>query len=229
MQIRGSNFQEQATILIDNTNRQWLWKNLQFPSLIREYVVSFLASELGIYIPRSIVARRGQSIGLVQEWIHDAKDLSSSQKEQLIPINRAGIFDLLVFEAWIGAFDRHGGNYLTSFSGELWGIDFEESFSSNCSGSELPLYFPWISQNPSQIQESIWRLKMKIDAKQLLNVDENLFNTLSILLNDPRGKVVLFNQLIQMFKLLRSNFSQLTEVVGSFLQKSVADQEFLSS
>ena len=59
--IRGSNFEEQATIFIDKDQSFWLWKKLRLSSLVREYIASYLASQLGIRVPRSIVARKGFS------------------------------------------------------------------------------------------------------------------------------------------------------------------------
>ncbi len=217
-QIRGSNFKEQALFFVDNNQRKWLWKKLPLHSLVREYIVSFLAMELGIRVPQSLIARKGHSIGIVQEWI-DSEDLTSFSDIQLILINNTDLFDLFVFEAWIGALDRHGGNYLTSHEGKLWGIDFENCFSEITNGSELCLYFPWIKDSKKELKTSIEKLHNQITEKRLLEIQDNFQNIVNVL-QDPRAREALENQLIEIIKLLKHNFTQLDKTVDIYLEKS---------
>ncbi|MHA2244966.1 MAG: hypothetical protein ACXADY_08360 [Candidatus Hodarchaeales archaeon] len=220
--IRGSNFKDQATFFIDSNHSSWLWKDLPLLSMVREYIVSFLAFELGIRVPRSIIAKRGHSIGLIQEWI-DSEDLTSFSNNQQALINKTELFDLFVFEAWIGALDRHGGNYLTSCEGQVWAIDYEKSFSDNIQGSELCLYYPWIKDSENELKKSIKKL---IDKISLLEITNKLFN-LANFPKDQRAREALSRYLAQIFELLKNNLTHLYEIVDAYLEKSFSQPEFI--
>ena len=223
-EIRGSNFKQQATIFIDKQQTFWLWKKLRLNSLVKEYIASYLASELGIRIPRSIIARKGYSIGLIQEWIEDAKGLPSYLNNIPKTINKTELIDLLVFEAWIGALDRHGGNYLASRKGNLWAIDFEYSFSNHIHGSELCLYYPWIKDSKHEIRKSIEKLLNQITEKQLLEKKGNFLN-LGEFVRDPRAIEALKRQILQIFTLLKENLAKLDELVELYMDKSCSRSE----
>jgi len=223
--IRGSNFKKQALFFVDNNQRKWFWKKLPFNSLVRECIVSFLATELGIRVPQSLIARKGHSIGIFQEWI-DCEDLTSFSDVQLILSNNTDLFDLFVFEAWIGALDRHGGNYLTSHEGKLWGIDFENCFSDISHGSELCLYFPWIKDSKKELKTSIEKLRNQITEKCLLEIQDNFQNIVNVL-QDPRAREALENQLIEIIELLKHNLTQLDETVDTYLEKSFSNPKFI--
>lgn len=222
--IRGSNFKDQATIFIDTKQREWLWKKLPPFSLIQEYIVSSLAFDLGIHVPRSILARRGHSIGLIQEWI-DCKDLPSfCDDHQTLNNNKTELLDLFVFEAWIGALDRHGGNYLTSREGKLWAIDFEQSFSKTNFGSELCLYFPWIKDSKNELEKSIKKVIIQTNERQLL--ERNFLNIVNFP-QDPRAREALKHQLTKIFELLKNNLAQLDKIVDTYLENSFSKPEFI--
>ncbi len=224
--IRGSNFKDQATFFIDSNHSSWLWKDLPLHSMVREYIVSFLAFELGIRVPRSIIAKRGHFIGLIQEWI-DCEDLTSFSNNQRALINKTELFDLFVFEALIGALDRHGGNYLSSCEGELWAIDYEKSFSDdNIQGSELCLYYPWIKDSKNELEISIEKLIMQINEKQLFEINDNFLNLFNFP-QDPRAREALKQQLAQIFELLKNNLAQLYEIVDAYLENSSSQPEFI--
>jgi hypothetical protein len=227
MQIRGSNFRkEPATIFIDKNQGHWLWKDQTITSLTREYVVSFLASQLDISIPRSIIARKNHSLGLIQEWISNGKELHSFSNSQMNCNNSHRILELIIFEVWIGALDRHGGNYLIS-EGEVWAIDFEASFGLETNGSELCLYLPGIKEANEELGDAIKGFKTKIRKERLLK-KETLFEQFSTLLKtlkDPRAKVALHNQLNHIHDLLQENYLYLEKLVYSYLHQNPASLE----
>jgi len=130
--------------------------------------------------------------------------------------------DLFLFEAWIGAFDRHGGNYLTNKKGELWAIDFEESFTSIIHGSELCLYFPWMKKSKELIQQGIARLRQLIIEKQLLEERAffSKFLTVVDISKDPRGKIAIKAQLHEIYELLSQNFLNIEKIVENYLVNS---------
>ncbi|MFX0013957.1 MAG: hypothetical protein ACFFB2_18365 [Promethearchaeota archaeon] len=225
-EIRGSNFQDQSQFFIDNDDRIWLWKKLTLNKLIREYIVSTLASELGIRIPQSIISRRGYSLGLLQEWVERAEELAVSLGSTSTSIKETDILDLFVFEAWIGALDRHGGNYLTSNKGELWGIDFENCFSRDITGSELCLYYPWIKDSKQGLEQAIKKLTGLITEKRLLENYKSILNIVNILA-DPRAKKAFKYQLALIFTLLKDNLAELAETVDTYLDNSLSSPGFI--
>lgn len=227
--IRGSNFQKKpATIFVDNEQGHWLWKDLTLSALTREYLVSFLASQLGLLVPRSLIVKKNHSLGLIQEWISNGKELHSSSKYQMNNNNKNKILDLIIFEVWIGALDRHGGNYLTH-DGEVWAVDFEDSFAIKTRGSELCLYFPWIKESQDELRNAIKNFKANIISKRLLNEDIlfEQFSSLLKALKDPRAKIALRNQLSKMDDLLQENFLHLEALVNTYLHQDHMILEFL--
>jgi hypothetical protein len=217
-EIRGSNFKDQALFFIDSEQRHWLWKKLPLIPLIREYLASVLAAELGIHVPRMIIAKKGHSIGLIQEWVDSVKDLASFSKDQPI-LTKTELLDLLVFEAWIGALDRHGGNYLASTEGKIWAIDFEDSFYETVQGSELCLYYPWIKDSKKDLKEAVEKLVQKIRERQLLEKSKTFLNLVNVV-QDPRAKEALVHQVLQIVELLKKNFAQIDKTVEEFLENS---------
>ena len=224
-EIRGSNFKDQALFFIDSEQRQWLWKKLPLIPLIREFLASTLAAELGIPVPRTIIAKKGHSIGLIQEWVDSAKDLASFSDDQPI-LTKTELLDLFVFEAWIGALDRHGGNYIASTEGKIWAIDFEDSFYETVQGSELCLYYPWIKDSKQDLKEAIEKLVLKITEKQLLEKSK-VFLNLTNILQDPRAKEALAHQVLQIVELLKKNFDQIDKTVEDFLESSYSLPKFV--
>ncbi|MFX1516977.1 MAG: hypothetical protein ACFFC6_11740 [Promethearchaeota archaeon] len=224
-EIRGSNFKDQALFFIDSEQRHWLWKKLPLIPLIREYLASILASELGIRVPRMVIAKKGHSIGLIQEWVDCAKDLASFSSNQP-NLTRTELLELFVFEAWIGALDRHGGNYLASNEGKIWAIDFEDSFYETVQGSELCLYYPWIKESKKDLKEAIENLVHKITEKQLLERSKT-FLDLTNILQDPRAKEALAHQILEIVELLKKNFTQIDKTVEEFLENSYSLPKFV--
>lgn len=223
--IRGSNFKDHALFFVDSNRDRWLWKELPLLSLISEYIVSILASRLGINIPRSIIAKKGHSIGILQEWMESVEDLVSFSDNQTNSIKKDEIINLFIFEAWIGALDRHGGNYVTSSEGKLWGIDFEKSFSNDTQGSELCLYYPQIlSDSKENLKISIEKLVIQINEKQVL--ESHQFLKLINIPKDPRAKEALQRHLSQIFDLLKDNLTQLEGTVNNYLEKSFSTPDF---
>ena len=217
--IRGSNFKDQALFFVDSNRGRWLWKELPLLSLISEYIVSILASKLGINVPRSLIAKRGHSIGILQEWIESVEDLVSFSEDQTVSIKKDEIIDLFIFEAWIGALDRHGGNYVASSEGKLWGIDFEKCFSNDTQGSELGLYYPQtLLDSKEDLKKSIEKLDIQIHEKQIL--ESHQFLNLVNIPEDPRAKEALQRHLSQIFELLKDNLAHLEVTVNTFLEKS---------
>ncbi|UCG01140.1 MAG: hypothetical protein JSW11_16170 [Candidatus Heimdallarchaeota archaeon] len=225
-EIRGSNFKNQALFFVDSKQRIWLWKKIPIFALIREYLASILASELGILVPKSIIAKKGQSIGLIQEWVHSAKDLASFSEDHPT-LTRTELLDLFVFEAWIGALDRHGGNYLASTEGKIWAIDFEDSFYESVQGSELCLYYPWIKESKKGLEIAVQKLVEQITEKQLLEKSKS-FLELTNILQDSRAKEALTQQVLQIVELLKKNFAQLEKTVELFLESSSSLPEFVA-
>ncbi|MFX1538383.1 MAG: hypothetical protein ACFFDI_29685 [Promethearchaeota archaeon] len=224
-EIRGSNFKDQALFFVDSEQRHWLWKKLPLIPLIREYLASTLASELGIYVPRTIIAKKGHSIGLIQEWIDSAKELASFSNEEPV-LTKTELLDLFVFEAWIGALDRHGGNYLASTEGKLWAIDFEDSFYETVQGSELCLYYPWIRDSKKELKIAVKKLVKRITEKQLLEKSKTFLNLFNIL-QDSRAKEALAHQILQIIELLENNFAHLDRTVELFLESSYSLPRFV--
>ena len=138
------------------------------------------------------------------------------------------ILDLIIFEAWIGALDRHGGNYLTH-EGEVWAIDFEDSFATKTGGSELCLYFPWIKESQDELKNAIKNFKANILNKRLLNEDIWLeqFSSLLKVLDDQRAKIALRSQLSKMYDLLQENFLHIETLVNVYLHQDHMTLEFL--
>ena len=223
--IRGSNYKDgKAMVFSDQNGNFWLWKNTRFSSLIHEIIVAFLAEELEISVPKSIVAKREQSIGLIQEWIDNTVELNNFTSCPNIR-NHEDLLSLVIFLAWIGANDRHGGNYLYS-DGKIYAIDFEDSFSTEVTGSELCLYFPWI-KNSSKIKELTNRIRTRIDDMNLIQKLEN-FNEIINLKEDKRAKKALKEQLSRICYLLRHNKCNLEKIVEEYIKRSTSPTDCIN-
>jgi hypothetical protein len=218
--IRGSNFKDgQATIFSDKNECLWFWKDTRFSTLIHEIIISFLAKELNICVPKSMIGKKGHSLGLIQEWINNAVELSYYKSSQPNVKNKDNILDLIIFMAWIGANDRHGGNYLFS-DGKIYAIDFEDSFSTEIHGTELCLYFPWINSS-TRIQKSITRIRDCIKERNLIQKVESL-NDIINLKEDNRAKEALKRQIFKICMLLRHNYYHLERIVENYIENSAS-------
>lgn len=218
--IRGTNFKEGHSVIFTDKNKKlFLWKKTQYSSLIHEIIASFLAKELGISVPNSMIGKKGHSLGLIQQWINNAVELSCYSSSEPYLKNKDDILNLIIFLAWIGANDRHGGNFLYS-EGEIYAIDFEESFSTDINGTELCLYFPWINSSTS-IHELIIRIKKKIEERNLIQKLERLNDTIN-LKEEYRAKDALQKQISKICVLLRQNFYHLERIVANYVEKSVS-------
>ena len=224
-EIRGTNYQEDyALIFTDSNECRWLWKKVSKTTLLNEFIVSFLAQELGISVPTSLIAKRGNSLGLLQKWMKDAVELSSYTNSQPNRINKEEIMDLVIFSAWIGANDRHASNHLYS-DGRLYAIDFEDSFSVNINGNELCLYFPFIKYS-NRKKESLFRIKSLIMKKKLLNKLENFGENISFK-EDIRAKKALKDQLKRIHSFLSNNFNNLEVVVDNYIEISLSPADHI--
>ncbi len=220
--IRGTHFKEGHSVIFTDKNKNlWLWKKTQYSSLIHEIIASFLAKELDISVPNSMIGKKGHSLGLIQQWINNAVELSYYSSSEPNVKNKDDILNLIIFLAWIGANDRHGGNFLFS-DGKIYAIDFEESFSANSKGTELCLYFPWINSS-ERFQELIMRIKKKIDQRNLIQKVESLNNIIT-LKEDYRAKDALQKQISKICVLLKHNFYHLERIVENYIEKSVSTE-----
>ncbi len=224
-EVRGTNFRNgHALIFSDSNENQWLWKKVDLTTLVNEFIVSFLASELEIRVPISLIAKRGHSLGLLQKWVIDAVELSSYAKSQPKITNKEEILELIIFSAWIGANDRHASNHIYS-DGKLYAIDFEDSFSGHIQGNELCLYFPWI-KNSNIMEESLFRMKNLIKDKKILQKLEN-FVELATLKEDNRARKAVKNQLMKILSLLNNNLINFEKVVENYIERSISPTKFL--
>jgi hypothetical protein len=218
--VRGTNFRNgHALIFSDSHESQWLWKKVDLSILINEFIISFLAHELGIRVPTSLIAKRGHSLGLLQKWVSDAVELSSYTKSQPKIANKEEILDLIIFSAWIGANDRHASNHIYS-DGKLYAIDFEDSFSGNIQGNEICLYFPWIKESKI-MEESLIKMKIRIKEKKILQKLEN-FVELATLKEDNRAKKAVKDQLTRILSLLNENLNNFEKVVENYIARSIS-------
>ncbi|NHJ02701.1 MAG: hypothetical protein EAX86_11230 [Candidatus Heimdallarchaeota archaeon] len=224
--IRGSNFKSQANLFKDTDNQIYIWKKLRFNSLVNEYVVSYLANAFGIKVPRSYIGFTGHSFGLIQEWIADATELSHFDLSEP-KIRETDLYKLIVFLAWIGAKDRHGGNYLIKAEGDFYAIDFEECFTSSTNGSEICLYFPSILQYREKLIRAIQKLEREITITKLEQIKQNLTQLIH-LPDDERAQRALRQRIGQIFELLFNNLRNLDIVVDEFMVKSTQPQETIS-
>ena len=227
VQVRGSNFaNNSALIFADNLHDQLLWKTVNPSVLIKEILASYIASQLKISVPRVLIAKQGNKIGLLHQWLGleavELKDLSKKDLNQY-PVNE--IFDLLLFEAFLGAIDRHGGNYLYS-QRKLWGIDFENSFTSNNLDSELKLYFGNLAESKGLLDTKIKAFIEIIKAKNILNHKNIVFETIEKLPLDSRAINNMKNQVEDIFNTLQTNLLILDEQILAYFQRKTHQLPF---
>jgi hypothetical protein len=220
IKLRGSNFQDSSFLYCDSqSNKKWLWKRSNNLQVIREYLASYLAARLGINVPTTFLAQKGTQIGLLYEWLDESVELRESSDILLNKCPPKDIIQLLLLEAWIGASDRHSGNYLIS-KDNIWAIDLERSFDTEPLDSELSLYFEWLNESQVKVKEKIEEFKKLIQELKILQEDSSIKNMIEFLPVDERAKLALKNQVEKMFNNLRENFMQLSVRIDHYFQKS---------
>ncbi|MHA1944799.1 MAG: hypothetical protein ACXADW_02280 [Candidatus Hodarchaeales archaeon] len=221
VQVRGSNFQNNiATIFADNLHESWIWKSVNPSVLIKEFLASYIASQLEVPVPKVLIAKKGKKIGLLHQFLGteavELKDLTQNDLKQF-PVEE--IIDLLLLEAFLGAIDRHGGNYLFS-QNKLWGIDFENSFTTNELDSELFLYFNNLKQSETLIYDQIKSFSDMVKSKDLLNNKEPIFQTIERLPLDSRAINHMKRQVKDFFDTLQTNLLILDELILAYFQSN---------
>ncbi|MHA2155856.1 MAG: hypothetical protein ACXABU_11000 [Candidatus Hodarchaeales archaeon] len=218
--LRGSNFKKPSYIYSDSTKqKQWLWKRSNDTSIIREYIASYLAVKLGINVPRALLAKKGTQIGLLYEWLDESVELREIKTSQLKKCPSKDVVQLLLLEAWIGASDRHSGNYLM-VKNNLWAIDLERSFDTDPLDSELSLYFDWLKESQSMIKEKVEEFKKQIEDQNILQDDFRIIEMIENLPIDSRAKVALKIQVKKMFTCLNSNFQVMSSRIDNYFLNS---------
>ncbi|MCK4847876.1 MAG: hypothetical protein KAT16_02500 [Candidatus Heimdallarchaeota archaeon] len=222
IQIRGSNFKNnKAIIFADNLHSRWLWKSTNTSTLIKEFLASYIASQLEVPVPRVLIAKKGTKIGLLHEWLGtEAIELKDLPPKDLNRFQLEDIIDLLLLEALLGAIDRHGGNYLYSQS-KIWGIDFENSFSSDELDSELCLYFSFNNLKDSGVLINK-QLKTFIDmikTKNIVNNKDPILKMIDKLPLDPRAITNMKNQVKDIYNALQANLLILDELLHNYFQR----------
>jgi hypothetical protein len=220
IQLRGSNFKNNdAVIFADRSHNSWLWKSVNPSVLIKEFLASYIASQLEVPVPRVVIAKQGKKIGLLHQWLGaEAVELKNISKGDLNQFSMEEIFDLLLFEAFLGAIDRHGGNYLYS-QRKLWGIDFGNSFTSDNLDSELSLYFDNLIESELLINQKIKSFTELVKAKNILNDKSLIFEIIDRLPLDYRAINSMKSQVEEIFNTLQANLLILEELLLSYFQK----------
>ena len=219
VKLRGANFQNSSFLYSDSTTKkQWLWKRSNDSLIMREYLASYLASKLGVNVPRTLLAQKGTQIGLLHEWFDESIELRESNEKILSKCPPREVIQLLLLEAWIGASDRHSGNYLIA-KNKIWAIDLERSFDTDPLDSELTLYFDWLKESQIILKERINDFKKQIEDQGILQDKSEIMKTIENLTIDPRAKLALKNQVENIFSFLHANFQDLSTRVEKFFQK----------
>ena len=220
IQVRGSNFKNNTALLFaDNLSDHWLWKSTNTSVLVKEFLASYIASQLEVPVPRVLIAKKGTRIGLLHEWLGseaiELKDLSTKDLNRF-PLEE--IIDLLLLEALLGAIDRHGGNYLYSQS-KLWGIDFENSFNKSELDSELFLYFNNLKDSKTLINQQLKSFTDLIKAKNILNNIDPILKMIDKLPLDPRSIINMKSQVKDIYNALQANLLILDELLLNYFQR----------
>ena len=219
IQIRGSNFKNSAAVVFaDRSHNNWLWKSTNPSVLIKEFLASYIASQLEVPVPRVLIAKQGKKIGLLHQWLGEAVELKDLNRKNLKQFPVDDIIDLLLFEAFLGAIDRHGGNYLYS-QRRLWGIDFENSFTSDKLDSELNLYFDNLKETEVLINHKIKSFTDLIKAKNILNDKTLIFEIIDRLPLDSRAINSMKSQVEDIFNTLQANLLILEEQILAYFQR----------
>lgn len=206
--VRGTNYKKKAFVFTDTENNKWLWKKLSPKILLTEYIISILAQFLEIPIPQSILSKIGHSYGLLQFWIEGGEELQKSRNRIETKLK-----ELIVFEAWIGALDRHGANYLIT-SDQIWAIDFEDSFSNKTMGSELFLYYPWLRE--TDFDSEVRKIQSEIDRKKLISLKNKILKEFPLPM-DSRAKIALMKFVDDIFTFLSKNSKDLSILVEEYV------------
>jgi len=219
VKLRGSNFKNSSYLYSDSTTqKQWLWKRSNDTAIIREYLASYLATKLGINVPRALLAKKGTQIGLLYEWLDESVELRKIKASKLKNCPPKDVIQLLLLEAWIGASDRHSGNYLL-VKNNLWAVDLERSFEEDPLDSELSLYFDWLNESQSLIKERVEEFKKQILDLKMFQEDSRIINIIESLPIDTRAKTALKNQVKEMFMCLNTNFQVMSSRIENYFQK----------
>lgn len=220
VQIRGSNFKKNtAIIFVDNLHSRWLWKSTNTSTLIKEFLASYIASQLEVPVPRVLIAKKGTKIGLLHEWLGtEAIELKDLPSKDLNRFQLEDIIDLLLLEALFGAIDRHGGNYIYSRN-KLWGVDFEKSFSSSELDSELGLYFNTLKDSKVLINKQLKTFTDLIKTKNILTTKESILKLIDGLPLDPRSINNMKSQAEDIYNTLQANLLILDELVLAYFQR----------
>jgi len=206
--VRGTNYNKKALFFTDTENNKWVWKKLSPRVLLTEYIISLLAQFLEIPIPQSILSKIGHCYGLLQFWIEGGEELQKSKNRIETKLK-----ELIVFEAWIGALDRHGANYLVT-SDQIWAIDYEDSFSTKTMGSELLLYYPWLGE--MDFESEVRKIQSEIDKKKLISLKNKILKEFPLPL-DSRARIALMKFVDEIFTFLLKNRQHLSILVEEYL------------
>ncbi len=226
VKLRGSNFKNTTYIYSNSTtDKKWLWKSVNTTSMIKEFLASYLASKLGVNVPRSILAQKGTQIGLLCEWLDESVELKDTTSSVLRKFPPKDVINLLLLEAWIGGSDRHSGNYLC-VNDNLWAIDFERSFNTEPLDSELLLHFEWMQESKNQIKEELDLFKKLIMQKNVLQDESKVLNLIDNLPIDSRAKEALKIQVSIIFTSLHTNFEDLGTRIEKYFQGPVVSPLF---
>ncbi|PWI48096.1 hypothetical protein CEE45_08710 [Candidatus Heimdallarchaeota archaeon B3_Heim] len=226
VKLRGSNFKNTAYIYSNSiTDEKWLWKNVNTTSMIKEFLASYLASKLGVNVPRSMLAKKGTQIGLLCEWLDESVELKDTASSVLRKFPPKDVINLLLLEAWIGGSDRHSGNYLCA-NDNLWAIDFERSFKTEPLDSELLLHFEWMQKSKNQIKEELDLFKKLIMQKNVLQDESKVLNLIDDRPIDSRAKAALKIQVSIIFTSLQTNFEDLDARIEKYFQGPVVSLLF---
>ncbi|MHA1977597.1 MAG: hypothetical protein ACW98I_11890 [Candidatus Hodarchaeales archaeon] len=219
VKLRGTNFKN-STYLYSNSasKKQWLWKRSNDSLIMREYIASFLASKLGINVPRALLAQKRTQLGLLYEWLDESIELRESTSFILSKCPPKDVIQLLLLEAWIGASDRHSGNYLIA-KDNIWAIDLERSFNNEPLDSELALYFEWLKESQKMVKEKVEDFKKQIKDQRILQEDSKIKITIENLPIDTRAKIAMKNQVEKMFTCLHINYQGMTTRIENYFQK----------
>jgi hypothetical protein len=216
--VRGSNFKTDGQLFqSEGTNGRWLWKTPKRNHLLREYLTSYLALKLNINVPKSILALKGYKLGLLTEWLensHELKDADLGEQK----FSRIELIRLVLFELWIGASDRHGGNYLIA-DDKVWGIDFEGSYNTNQTDKELLLYFESLHSAKEEILKEIPNFQKAIKENNLFDTYNEIKEIVNQIKIDIRAIHALEAQLTQIYLFLEESFEKLPKMVESYFSK----------
>jgi hypothetical protein len=219
MKLRGSNFKKDAFLYTDSTtDTHWLWKVSNKNCMLKEYVISVIASRLNIQVPRAYFAKKGSTVGLLHEWIEDSSELKDTPSQTLLECQKHTIIRLLLLESWINASDRHGGNYLYS-KGKIFAIDFEQTFTENSFDSELSLYFEWLKESETIILQELMKFQQDIISNNVIQECSKITQMIDTLPIDKRAQIAMKHQLSEICSSLHPNLDKLAERIHRYFHE----------